>query len=365
MSPFRTRDHLNGLEGSRGRLVAIEALRGLAALCVTVAHALGAAAALGVSASAASGLPWLAGVDVFFVISGFVIAHAAWDRFGHPGERPRFVVHRIARVVPLYWLVTTAFVVLALARPSAFVDPFGGWVHLLGSYLLLPLPRADGGVLPVFRLGWTLQYEALFYAVFALWIAAPRRLALAGTVASLAGLVALGWAWPAPPPLLAFWTDPILLEFGFGIGLAILHHAGVRVPSWTGLPLLAAGLTLLLTAGHGPRPLTFGLPATLLVATTLLAERPLLSRSLRRLALQAGATSYALYLSHLFVVRAVRELWPATALPDLLFVPAVLAASVLAAAAVHASVERPAVSAVRRLLDRAFRNRPARAMRPT
>ena len=337
-----------------GRLLAIEALRGLAALSVATVHALGAATALGAPFPKLLSLPWLAGVDVFFVVSGFVMVHAAREKFGTPDARRRFVAHRIARVAPLYWLVSTAFVALALLRPAAFTDPLGGWASTLASYLFIPWPRADGGILPVFRLGWTLEFEALFYAIFAAWLGARRPVALAGVLASLAALGALGAAWTSAPPTIRFWTDPIILEFGFGVALAIAHGAGARLPGAAAPLLVAAALALLWRAAGIPdvwsRPFVYGLPAAMLVALALLRESSRLPTWLSWLALRAGAMSYALYLSHLFAVRFMREIWSFAALSPTLFVPAALVASVALAVLVHRAIERPAVAAFRRWL---------------
>lgn len=337
-----------------GRLVAIEALRGVAALSVAVAHVLGVAAADGVAPSLPLAVPWLAGVDVFFVVSGFVMVHAARERFGRPGARRDFLSHRVARVVPLYWIVTTVFVVLALLRPSAFTDPLDGWRTVLASYVFVPWPRADGSLLPVFRLGWTLQFEALFYLIFAAWVGARRGIGLAGILACLVGLVALGVAWPAAPPTVRFWTDPILLEFALGMVLAMARDAGARLNLAVAPCLVAAGLGLLLRTGEVPlgwmRPLAYGLPAVLLVALALLRPRPVLPSLVRWLALRAGALSYALYLSHLFAVRGVREAARLVPLPGAMFVPVALVAAVALAVVVHWWIERPAVASVRRWL---------------
>ncbi len=339
---------------TQGRLLVIEALRGLAAMAVATVHSLGAAAALGAGLPRLLALPWLAGVDVFFVISGFVMVHAARGTFAEPGAARRFVAHRIARVVPLYWVVTTAFVALALIRPASFTDPIGGWPSVVASYAFIPWPREDGGILPVFRLGWTLEYEALFYAIFAAWLAARRTVALFGVLVSLGVLVALGAAWANAPPTLRFWTDPIVLEFGLGVGLAIAHGSGLRLPLVAAPVLVAAATAWLARATVIPdawsRPLVYGGPAALLVSLTLVGDLPRLAGWLRWLARWAGAVSYSLYLSHLFAVRGVREVWSVLPLPPGLFVPMALIASLALAVVAHRAIERPAVDAWRRWL---------------
>ena len=86
----------------------IDGLRAVAVLAVIAYHAFPAALPGG-----------FVGVDVFFVISGFIIVHAAAPRAAGTHGRRRFLAHRIARVVPLYWLVTALYLAVGLAAPAA------------------------------------------------------------------------------------------------------------------------------------------------------------------------------------------------------------------------------------------------------
>ena len=104
-----------------------------------------------------------------------------------------------------------------------------GWGYVAASFAFVPWRRLDGFVQPVLRLGWTLEYEMLFYALVA--CALPLR---------RAGGAARRW-WPCWPLLalagqarcvraapLAFWTDPIVLEFALGIAVAVAARRGWR-----------------------------------------------------------------------------------------------------------------------------------------
>ncbi len=133
-------------------------------------------------------------------------------------------------MVPLYWLATTLVLALAFARPGLLGAGTEGPGYLVASYLFWPMARTDGAVQPLYSLGWTLNYEMAFYALFALALPLGRRGAVLGVLALLAGLVLIGQLpgpWPVP---LAFWSDPIVLEFACGAGLALARQEGLRLP---------------------------------------------------------------------------------------------------------------------------------------
>ncbi|WP_244539653.1 acyltransferase [Methylobacterium sp. 174MFSha1.1] len=352
----------------------IQVLRALAALMVAAGHAqfevAGVAARAGMSYAPTAWLPWPAGVDVFFVISGFIIVHAAAPLHGRLGARKIFLAHRVARVVPLYWLATTLYLALALVRPGLLGAGAEGPATIVASYLFWPMARADGAVQPLYSLGWTLNYEMAFYVVFALALPLGRRRSVLAVLALLVGLVVLGQAAGPLPVAPAFWSDSIVLEFACGAALALARQEGWRLPGPARLALALAGLALLALAGEDPalpRCLAWGGPATLLVAAAALGPAGTAGAGSRPFVLRPfvllGDASYALYLAHPFVVRGVRvvaetvglagPLGPAT-LAVLMLVLASLAALLL-----HRIVERPLTRAARSLLAPPREPKPA------
>lgn len=337
------------------RFPLVQMLRAVAALVVAAGHVLHDAAGLPGGApswiAAASGaLPWHAGVDIFFVISGFVIVHASARLFGGgwPAAR-RFLVRRLGRIVPLYWAATALFLMVQAASPGAVHGALGGVGWVAASFLFLPWPRPDGLVQPVFGLGWTLNYEMLFYAVFALCVPLRRPAAIAAAVLALGLLVALAQVTALPGPL-AFWSDPIVLEFLFGVLLAGSLPLGWRLRGGARLALAAFGAALfcLDLSASLPRPLAFGLPALLLVAAAVLGRPGAALPAAERVAVLLGDASYAIYLTHPFPMRALAIVWPRLHLPAGLY-PAVALAAILAVGlAVHVAVERPLMRRLRR-----------------
>lgn len=336
------------------QIKSIQALRAGAALAVTFGHLEHEAASLP-TAGPTGFAPVLldlsgAGVDLFFVISGFVMVYASRDLFAAPGAARLFLLRRAARIVPLYWLVTTLFLlmlgashVLSSAPPTA--------AEIIKSYLFIPYGPQDGGAMqPVYKLGWTLNYEVAFYLVFAATLVLPARLAVAAVVLLFSALVALGVACPPEAGVLAFWANPIILEFAFGAALAIAYHDGLRFGPATGGVVALAGVagfaatTVLTLDAHGAwRPLVWGVPAALLFAGPVLshARRPRWRGAGALVVL--GDASYAIYLLHPLVVRGLRvavdRAAPGT--PPWLFVGLGLLGVVPLAILVHDRVERP------------------------
>ncbi|MCJ2067147.1 acyltransferase [Methylobacterium sp. J-088] len=357
-------------------LVPIQILRGCAALMVVWHHTRHEVELLaqrgGPAFDPGTLLPWWGGVDLFFVISGFVIVLASGALFGVPGGRARFLAHRIARVVPLYWLLSLVYLALALARPDVLGEA-AALVHdpaaLLASFLFWPAARPDGTIQPLYGLGWTLNYEAFFYGLFAAGLGLGRRGAMVWLVAALVLLVTAGTVRPDLPLPLRFWANPIVLEFAAGAGLALAYRSGVRPPvplraGLAGLGLLGLILAARLLADLGEadgfvRPLLVGVPAALLVTSALgpgrdaaqVARLPAPIRALVTL----GDASYALYLVHPFALRLVREILvrigPAQALHPYGGMVLMLAASVAAALVIHRFVETPLTRRFRRILD--------------
>ena len=184
------------------------------------------------------------GVDLFFVVSGFIMVVASERLFGRPGAAGPFLARRVLRIAPLYWAFTAAFALIALRLGHLPGHPRASLAHIVASFLFLPALRPeDGAYFPVYSLGWTLNYEMFFYVCFALTLRLARARAVAALSAALIGLVSVGRLVALPWPLF-YWADPIVLEFMFGLWLGLAHRAGWRVP-------VRAGVALSLTALAG------------------------------------------------------------------------------------------------------------------
>ena len=158
------------------------------------------------------------GVDVFFVISGFIMG-----TIGVREAPNEFFGKRLIRIVPLYWAVTIAMCLLSLL-PGAFQQFTFDLPRLVKSLLFIPhVDVPTGRVWPLLVPGWTLNYEMFFYAVFAIGLALGRPVMLSVTL--MIALVATGLLVAPTNSIWATYTNPMLLEFVSGVALSPFQSA--------------------------------------------------------------------------------------------------------------------------------------------
>jgi peptidoglycan/LPS O-acetylase OafA/YrhL len=175
---------------------------------------------------------WLsgaAGVDIFFVISGFVMALSSRSLAHKVSPGFEFLKRRVERIFPLYWIFTTLKIAIAIAIPASMVNGLGSTWHVIGSYLLIPSMGSSGTSFPILLVGWTLELEMMFYVVFAIALGLRARpLLILIPVLGLTALLPFAVHLPASP--WEAYCNPIVVEFLFGIGLYEAYRRGVRLP---------------------------------------------------------------------------------------------------------------------------------------
>lgn len=291
-------------ERSPANFLTIQALRAVAALLVVLLHAF---ETWGERVDpAAPGVNWengASGVDIFFIISGFVMVISSRRLLDQAGAWLTFLRHRVVRIVPLYWLLTTAKVLAVVVLSDVVLRTGLGFDFVAGSYLFLPVTDSAGHFRPVLPVGWTLTYEFLFYLLFAAALA--MRVDVLRVVIPGLGLLAVAAlartdTWPS-------WTilfDTIVVEFVFGVMLAKWTLRGFRLPPAIAGVFILLGIGLILTVpmiSENARVLSWGLPAFAIVVGAVSLE-PLAAPVLPRWLLTLGDASYSIYLSHGFVL---------------------------------------------------------------
>ncbi|MFC3069746.1 acyltransferase family protein [Phenylobacterium soli] len=291
-------------------LLNVQALRGLAAFLVVFVHLETLARLAGLPAGIT--VFGNSGVDVFFVISGLIMVVTTSGRRQTPQG---FLRNRLTRIAPLYWAITLAVFALAVVAPSLLQSTTADPIQLAKSLAFIPYARADGAMHPVVFVGWTLNYEMAFYVIFALGLLLPsRRAGLALSIAVLAAAAAAGLVLRPADPVLAFYTAPMILEFGAGMLLGALFVADrlprSRAAGWIAVAAGAAAFAVMVLAPtlwpSVDRAWAAGIPALVIVTSGLVAERAGLV--LRQGWIQLlGASSYATYLTHFFCTQVVSK----------------------------------------------------------
>lgn len=299
------------------------------------------------------------GVDLFFVISGFIMYHVSAGKFGQPGAAREFLIRRLVRIAPLYYLATVLMLLagLAIAGSVSIADP--NPLHIAASFAFLPFPNDLGQAVPVLKLGWTLNFEAYFYAMFALALMFNRRVGLCVLAAALTFMVVLAQVLADPPVAIAFWGQSLVFEFLGGIGVAMLYKRGVRVSAVSAWLLIAAGLALLIglrLAGmfpYLPRAIFAGVPAWLIVFAVVAAPFDARQTALKNWLIAGGEASYAIYVIHPFGIRAGALIWRSLGLTvsPWVYIALLMTVVIAAAVAVNVLVERPLDRWLRRALE--------------
>jgi peptidoglycan/LPS O-acetylase OafA/YrhL len=298
---------------SVNRLHQIDALRGLAAILVIIAHASESLAPIATQYGHSSMLAQFAqradvgriGVVIFFIISGFVVAHALG---GRDATLAKFAVRRFFRLYPLYWLS----IVLVIFYPGTGkypLAPQGDHSALLANVTMLPTLL---GFEPMMGIYWTLETELVFYLCAVVFYQTGqlfKPIALFWIIFALIGVFAAVMFGVLPAPRLLSWKSlPLNLAFMFWGALfhAVVFNRALQANrgKWKYLLLISAGLILLPSAytfirffsSHSPDDLRWAVsyPAAVLGFTLIFFAKGRWTQRVSGL----GVISYSMYLLH-------------------------------------------------------------------
>ena len=302
------------------------------------------------------------GVDLFFIISGFIM----WTvTSAQPTTPSKFLQRRIIRIVPIYWIITLI---------SAFVSTNGGfhieiaqdYERLFRSLFFIPQfhETYPSLVAPIVIVGWTLNLEMMFYTLFALCMffkGATRLYVLCGVLFFLACFDSIGGS--SSHPAMRLYADSIVAEFGMGALVGYAYMNGSKQLKQMHHRLWAAGALLIISgvallAAHdwlpSIRAVYWGIPALLIFCGFLLLE-PLMKKHPIKILKFLGDASYSIYLTHLMAMvigQALIGAWLAADHPLLALTTEVAFAAAFGAA-VYWFLEKPATKTVKRMmLDR-------------
>jgi len=276
-----------------------------------------------------------AGVDIFFVISGVIIAKTAaglsWQEFAWK---------RFRRIIPFYFIICIFGLLIAVRSGTAITGR-----DLLATFFLWP--ATDVMTLPLVPIAWTLCYEALFYAAATLVLADRRWLY------PLLGLFVAAMALRPHGAVFQFLGNPLIIEFLFGVALAhapSFQHARWGIPLGAGIIIGAGffdlapfGNALEYLRGDGAllRVAVYGLPAALIVWGVMQFKGRASAWT------RQGDASYSLYLTHSLFMPMFFVIWTVIPLPTDLMIVISMAASVFFGWRIHLAIEKPVLNALK------------------
>jgi exopolysaccharide production protein ExoZ len=315
------------------------------------------------------------GVDIFFVISGFIMSYTTAINPLSPGQ---FLLRRFIRIVPLYLLLTSIAHLLAAKAPGSFQTIPPDLPSYLWSILFIPhFNSYYHDIEPILNQGWTLNYEMFFYFVFACGLCLRVHMRAYAIPVFLLLLSAAGTAYDGRNPIILTYTNTLLIEFCFGMWIANLffrfHAQFIKfTPAAVFLMMLIWSVTfgylLLQEGGAVSATLRFafaGIPSACLVALFLWFEdRGWLGIS--KPTLLVGEASYSLYLIHTFVLAGMRRAWQPhfdvhAVSSHLWFILISTTISVIVGIGLYLGLERNLTRSLTGLLVRTHAGRPVKA----
>lgn len=248
------------------------------------------------------------GVDIFFCISGFMIMFATHK------STDKFLIKRLIRIVPLYYLMTLGTFVLLLVFPTMFQQTVADPMYLVKSLCFIPFDIGEGIIQPLVRIGWTVNCEMLFYVLFLISFRINHKYRANICAALLILLVGFGQMYGDSSVILKFYGDPVMLEFILGMfayyvawAIHVLYEKGLLQPivSKVSLAVVAVLFVWLIATKQtvnilgARRFMVWGVPAMIIVLCMFVAG---LYLRMPQVLVKLGNISFSLYLIHYYPV---------------------------------------------------------------
>lgn len=347
------------------RLDFLQAFRGISAVMVTVLHI-----RIHQNNPPANSLydwlfaPGAAGVDLFFIISGFIMVYTTRGSDGSAQYFYSYMVKRVSRIFPVYMVLTLIYWAVMLIASDVIGSSFGyGLKDIVKSLLFYPLNVVSGDTptlgAAVLYPGWTLNYEMYFYLVFGVsllfrkmrWIALMAWIVFTlivlpmvkGSTPILDARLSYGWG-----SYLNLITSPMIWEFAAGVLIGLLYFTKLEIKNFqqaTFLRAFAVALTVWWIFGNvawGNGLGRWGAPLVILVLVFSITEKTF-PMKIPRIMIWLGNISFSLYLIHPIILGPVFNiLWETgfrRSIRDTSFVAPLLVLSIAAAHISHKYLE--------------------------
>lgn len=280
------------------------------------------------------------GVDLFFVISGFIIRYSE-PKTGYDARQ--FSTRRLQRILPIYWITTALMVGIWVTLPQMYSSSPPGFMRILLSLLFSSQPAS--GEMPILYVGWSLEYEMLFYLLtsfllFFRFLPWQPIVILFSTLVAFGKIIEISSGQQIQYPFFRFITSSLLLEFAMGILIGTWFKKQ-PIEFMSSISLLLA-LVFVASSDFDSRAFTVGVPSALLVILSMNLERRGSTRIWSPL-VKIGDASYSIYLTQVLTLsgaaKLITTLW--RGLPPDIFVVITTVIAVMAGYFFYLVVERP------------------------
>jgi len=249
------------------------------------------------------------GVDIFFVISGFIIS------FTVEKNSEQFFLKRLLRIAPMYYLITLFVIAMWFLKPNVFHRTYIDIPSVIKSFLFIPYSRD-----PVVGLGYTLNYEMYFYLLVACFLKFTNtaKQALICTGFFIVFIFIINNMFLGQFVVLNFYSKDVVFEFIYGIILYFIYknlngRALLNNSLYYGLALCILSVVFMVYVGYPQVPLhyrafLFGIPAFIICAFFVFSEGRIRTDSVYHYFYKLGNASYTMYLIHPFVIFGILRL---------------------------------------------------------
>jgi exopolysaccharide production protein ExoZ len=293
----------------RAQFVGMDILRAIAAMMILLFHAHSIAERQAFSRDyKIFSTPnfWYACIELFFVMSGFLMVHMSYEMYGQPGAWKAFLIRRVVRTPPLYYAYTIVVFSLFLILPNLTDIPVT-FARFINSLLFIPSSNP-----PIITIGWTLNYEVYFYILVGVGLFLRFPFGPMLTAGILVTAAILGQIYMPQVEPFRLWTANILLDFVIGIIVAVMYYRNFALGFCLRWLLFFSALVLLslpidVDDGTLARPLVFGTAVGLIVAVLTLRQSQPRFGAIETPLVNLGARAYTIYLSHILILKLVEK----------------------------------------------------------
>lgn len=239
------------------------------------------------------------GVDIFFVISGFIMMYVTEN------NEKFFLLKRIFRIVPLYWILTLGVFALAIFVPDVLNNTTANIVHLIKSLFFIPFDKNGTGHFPILFLGWTLNFEVIFYFLFSLSLVFFKENRMIACSIFIIIFLVFNKIFSEKNFIFETYANDIFIEFIFGMMLFTIWKKYKNKIS-TNLSNHFICLAILLVSifilnyYNFSRSVSYGLPSLILAVYFLFFLNHL---KFPKILVSLGDASYCIYLLHPYVIQ--------------------------------------------------------------